>query len=471
MLKKLLTNSAIYGVAPHVPKILSVFLLPIMTKYLSDVDYGIAGTISAYTTAIAAFSTLGFPVILSISFYRSPCQYKWLWKQIYGFLQLWMILFAFLQGLLLYYIIPPEAEEHRWAIIILSNFSTVFFGPTALIGSTYYQYTMQPIPIAIRSVISGFITVIANFVFVVYWRLGYLGWYIGTFAGTFFVNMSYWYVVNYKLGFKPIFKFKWRTIYTALRTALPTIPHYYSIYLLNSSNKAVMDRYRIPMGVIGELNMAQQFANLMDTVVNAINQAINPMTLNEIKAKREDKAKLLIYTYFTITLTSSFLLSLWSKEIFSLLISNEILSQTYPYAIILIMALNYRPMYIAASNMFFYYEKTLQLLSISFVAGVISFILYIIFIPLYELWAATIVNYIAFLYMGYAGFYMKHFRKSSKEKYPVFRIMSIQIIFTFLAFYGVEYQISIKLLASLIILILISIFYYKCILHRKICVI
>lgn len=58
MIKKLFTNSAIYGIAPHVPKIVSVFILPLLTTRLTDVDYGIAGTIAAYTMALAAFQRL-----------------------------------------------------------------------------------------------------------------------------------------------------------------------------------------------------------------------------------------------------------------------------------------------------------------------------------------------------------------------------------------------------------------------------
>lgn len=33
-----------------------------------------------------------------------------------------MIFFAFLQGLLLYFIIPEEAAEYKWLIIALTNF-------------------------------------------------------------------------------------------------------------------------------------------------------------------------------------------------------------------------------------------------------------------------------------------------------------------------------------------------------------
>ena len=154
MIKKLFTNSAIYGIAPHVPKIVSVFILPLLTTRLTDVDYGIAGTIDAYTMALAAFSTLGFNVVLQVSFYKSKCQYKILWREIYGFLQNWMVFFAVLQGVVLYFVIPKEAIENRWLIILLTNFNGVFFGPSALLGLVYFQLKEKPLPIAIRSVTS-----------------------------------------------------------------------------------------------------------------------------------------------------------------------------------------------------------------------------------------------------------------------------------------------------------------------------
>ena len=52
-----------------------MLLLPIITQYLTDVDFGISGTISAYTSAISVFSTLGFGVILQNSFFKNPDNY------------------------------------------------------------------------------------------------------------------------------------------------------------------------------------------------------------------------------------------------------------------------------------------------------------------------------------------------------------------------------------------------------------
>ena len=134
MIRKLLKSSAIYGIAPSVPKIVGILILPLITKYLTDVDYGIAGTIMAYTSALAAFSTLGFNVCLQVSFFRSKGQYKILWRQIYGFLQIWMLVFAIIQGTILYFIIPEEASDNKWLLILLTNFNGVLYGPACFIG-------------------------------------------------------------------------------------------------------------------------------------------------------------------------------------------------------------------------------------------------------------------------------------------------------------------------------------------------
>lgn len=449
MLKKLITNSLLFGIAPYVPQVVSVFLLPIMTKYLTATDYGIAGTINAYTQALTAFSTLGFATVLSVVFFRSKCQYKVLWREIYGFLQFWMIIFAILQGMVLYFIMPEAADEHKWLIIVLTNFSNVLFGPTAIIGSSYYTLSMKPLPVVTRSMLSGLITVMANYILVVHFRLGYLGWYVSGFLGTFVSNASYWYSVNYTLKLSPIYRFKRRTILKYLKIAMPTIPHFYTVFLFNSSSKLVMDFYSVPLPIFGQANIMTQIGGVMESWVSAINQAINPMMMTEIRGSREQRARSLAFVYLAVVYFCTFTVSLWSKEIFGFLLSNPELAATYPYAIIFIMALNYRPMYVAASNMFFYHEKTASLLKITFTAGIMAFVLYCLLIPFFEIWGIVIGYYIAAFYYGYSGFFMRVFREHSKVAYPVFKIACMHLALTVVAFMSVECDAQIKVVITL----------------------
>lgn len=448
--RTILNNTLLFTIAPILPKVINIALLPIMTRYLTDVDFGISGTISAYSQAISAFATLGLSVVLANSFFKTPLEYKDTWRQIYGFLNLWMVVYAIAQAVLLYFIIPEEAIENRWWIIILTNFSTVFFGPTATIGTYYYQYNKQAFPIVWRSVMASVLSIAINYVLIVYLRWGYMGWYVGSFAGTFFSNASYWLTVNYKLGLSPNYRFKKSVIKNALVVSSPTIPHYYTSYLLESSGRIILDRYNISQGEIGRVNVVQQIGGFFSMVMQGLNQALYPFFMRLIKEGKEVSVKKMGLSYVTIVFLTAFTVSIWSKEIFYILISNESLRTAYPFCIAYIMALCYRPMYVIASNYNFFYEKTKQLLLVSFVAGIIALILYVILTPLLGIWGFFLGNYLASLYYGYAGYFFSCYRQYSKMNFPYLLLFFVQIGLTGAAFIIVNY-IYLKCIVTVIV--------------------
>lgn len=450
MIKKVLTNSAIYGLAPHVPRIVSVLLLPIMTAHLTDVDYGIAGTIAAYTMALSALSTLGVSAYLQVNFFKAKYQYKILWREVYGFLQYWMVFFSVIQSVVLYFAIPDEALDNRWMIILLTNFNGVIFGPSGALGALYYQLCQRPIPIAIRSVATGLLSVVINYILIVIYEYGYMGWYVGSFAATFLMNFIYWYDLNFKLGFRPIYFPKKRTIKRTLEVSLPVVPHYYTAYLITTSNRVVMDYSNIKIGEIGQFNLAQQFVTMVDSLVNAIERAIGPLCMEGIRNNKEEEVKKEIFLFALLTFSGTFLFSLWSKEIFAVLISNSVLATVYPIAALLSLALNYRPAYIAASNVFFYYENTKQLLGITFLAGMIALLLNIVLIPSGGLWAAAVITYVAFMYQGYSGFFYKFYKQFTKVPFPFVKLFFLQLFVTAVAMISLELHWGIKLVETVV---------------------
>ena len=456
----ILKNSVLFTIAPILPKVINVLLLPIMTKYLTDVDFGISGTISAYSQAIGAFAMLGLGVVLANSFFKTPLEYKETWRQIYGFLNLWMIVYAIVQAVLLYFIIPEDAIENRWWIIILTNFSTVFFGPTATIGSSYYQYNKQAFPVVWRSLLASIISIVVNFVLIVYLRWGYMGWYVGSFAGTFFSNASYWFVVNYKLDLRPKYRFNINTIKRTLAVSGPTIPHYYTAYLLEGSGRMVLDQYRIPQGDIGRVSIAQQVGGFFSIVMYGMNQAVYPFFMQLIKEDKEEEVKKMGIAYVGTVFLCAFIISVWSKEIFAILISNDSLKMAYPFSIAYIMALCYRPMYVMASNYNFFYEKTKQLLLISFLSGIIALFLYIVLTPLLGIWGFFVGNYIASIYYGYSGYFYSCYRHYSKMNFPYLLLLFVQIGLTVTAYMLVDY-IWIKSVVSIVVGVFLLIVLYK----------
>ncbi|ETZ24546.1 lipopolysaccharide biosynthesis protein [Pedobacter sp. V48] len=467
MLKKLFSHTAIYGLAPQIPKIASIVALPIITKYLTEVDFGVYGVITAIAGSIAVLSNLGLNVILSNVFYKSPGQYKWAWRQIYGFLMLWNIPFSILLSIILYFFIPPEAIHDAGYIILLNVLPVVFFGPTSILGNMYYQLKQKPMQIAIRSIIFGFLSVGLNVLFIAGLKMGYMGWFLSICISGMLSQISYWWPLNRKLGLRPIFNFKRRYIRNSLKVSLPTVPHYYSAYLLDASDRAVMKILNVSTGDIGKYNAAYIVANIIQKLGIAAGQAVAPMLNQSYKNNKEIEARSLIFVLQIAFLCLTFILSIWLKEIFVLLIKNKDLASVYPLGIIIVMSYNYRPMYLGANGKLFFYEKTKVLLKVTFSAGIINLILNFILIKYFGYKAAAFTTFFALMYMGYAGYFSKEYKETKKiEYYPLIWLVCT-ILLTCVAYFSVELSIGFKVLMSFLLMSIALIALKKIVLNEK----
>ena len=451
MLKKIFSHTAIYGLSPQIPKIASLFTLPIITKDLTSTDYGVMGVIAAFVGAISVLAQLGLRVVLVNSFYHSPGQFKWAWRQIYGFLIFWNFIYAFLLSGVLYLIIPEVARENAWLIIALNALPLVFFGPTSTLAQTYYQVAQKPAQVGIRSAIFGSITVGLNVLFISYYKLGYMGWFWCNFVVGILLNVSYWYPLNYKLKMTPIFNFKRKYLKRRLKISLPTIPHYYSNYLLDSSDKMIMEFSNVSTGNIGKYNFAYTIGNVVNTLGVASGKAIGPLMNDAYKKGRDLEARNIVFFLQGIFLLGTFAIALWMKEIFTILVNNDELEQLYPLAIIIVMGYNYRPMYMGANNKLFYTENTHILWRVTFTAGIINVILNLILIPIYGFEVAALTTFFSFMVMGYSGFYFKIFKKiNSVQYYPIFWL-TLTILMAIGGYFAVELPLVFKIVLSLLI--------------------
>lgn len=461
MFKKIFSHTAIYGLAPQVSKIAYFLALPFITPYLTEFDFGVSGIMLAYTSAISILSTLGLNVILTNIYYKSPFQYKWAWRQIYGFLTLWNIVYAIILAILLYFVIPKGAEENKWHILLLNVLPFVFFGQTAVIGNLFFRLKQFPLQIATRTIIFGITNVVLSVILIKHFKMGYMGWFWATFISTMLNNLSYWYVLNFKFNLTPIFNYKWRYVKKSLKISLPTIPHYYSGYLLGNSDKMVMTFYSINTNNIGKYNFANIIGNVFQTLVFATGTAIGPI-LNELFKKKEDlNARNIIFTVQSIFFLLTFCFSIWTKNLFEILIKNENLSNTYPIAIILIMSYNYRPMYMGANMKIFYEEKTKSLWKVSFIAGILNIGMNLVLLPIAGYKVAAITTFISLMYMGYSGYFLKVNSEISNVNYHPIKWLFATISLTILSYFAVELPFWYKLPITFICILTSAPFIYK----------
>lgn len=452
MIKKLFSHTAIYGLAPQVPKIAQFFVLPIITQDLTELDFGIAGLLTAYTAAISVLSFLGLRVILVNSFYKSPIHFKWAWRQIYGFLTIWNFFYAFLLSVLIYIVIPEAASENKWLIIFINVGPLVIFGPVSTIGTTYYQLKQEPVQIGLRTAVFGILSVLLNLYFISHLKLGYMGWFWSTFISTILSNASYYFPINFKVKLFPIFNFKWRSIRKYLKVSLPTVPHYYSGYLLNSSDKMVMDVVGVNTNDIGKYSAAYTVGNMIQQIGTAAGLAVGPLMMQAYKKGNDLEARNLVFLLQIGFLSFTFLMSIWLKEIFSFLIRNDTLSQMYGLGIIIIMGYNYRPMYLGSNNKLFYLEKTNVIWKVTFIAGLINVILNLILIPILGFEIAAYTTFASLMFMGYIGYYLKVFKQINEVNYYPIRWLILTCVLSIIGYYTVELNLIYKILITSMVL-------------------
>lgn len=461
MIKKLFSHTAIYGLAPQIGNFAQFLILPIITKDLTATDFGVAGIMSAYTTAISVFSLLGLRLILVNSFYKFGDRYKWIWRQLYGFLIIWNFIYAFLLAVLIYFIVPEAAAQHRWLIMFLNVAPLIFFGPTSSIGSLMYQLKQMPLQIGTRTAVFGVLSALLSLYFISYMKMGYLGWFISTFIVGILSNISYWYPLNRLHGITPIFSFKKYRLKESLKVSLPTIPHYYSSYLLNSSDKLVMDFVQVSTQNIGRYQAAYTIGNIFQQLGYASGNAVTPMIMKMFKEKKERNARNLIFLLQALFLLGTFLSCIWLRDLFTLIFHKGELVEMFKLGVIIIMSYNYRPMYQGAVNKIFYIEKTKILWRITFGAGLINLVSNFFLIPIYGFEAAAWTTFISMMLMGYSGYWLKDFKKNNTEAYYPLPWLGLTILLTFLAYYLVDLNLLSKLIVSISLIILLLYFMYR----------
>lgn len=427
--------------------------MPILTQHLTAADYGIYGVITSYLFFVTAFKDLGLVIVFVNSYYKFPHRWKLIWRMLYGHLVFWGLIYLAIVLVLLKFAIPAEAQHNYLLIAALIIIPTLFFENTNLLGGYYYRFSEKPAYITIVSIVTTLLTLGITYYCVVIEKLGYLSWFIASAASGLIMFLFYVYPVYGKLKLWPILRFRKKFIVPHLKVSLPIIPHQYSVFLLNSSDRVVLDLYKVNIDRIGQYNVAYQFGGYFDILGEGVGMAVGPYYSKlyvQRTLKAEQSARMLTFFLAGAFFLGTFLVSLWLKEIFQLLIRNAELRVAYDIGVIVIMGYAYRPLYWASANKMAIFEKTNMLWRTSFVAGVLNVILNVIFVPYYGIYAAAIATFISLMFMGFAGFYFKSYKNLSNtlDHYPMAWLLTL-LVLTAAVYWLKEVHYGIKIIITL----------------------
>jgi O-antigen/teichoic acid export membrane protein len=271
--------------------------------------------------------------------------------------------------------------------------------------------------------------VFANYYFIVEIKLGYLGLFAGQFISGLFSFIVYLFIVYGNLNLKPDYSFSLSWVKKKLKIAIPTIPHYYAGYIINISDRVLLDWFNVPIQQIGLYSFAYSFGTYFSIIGKSFMQAAGPYYLENLKKENKDgeKSNSNISKYMQIGLLgSAFLLSIWLKEIFSLLVKNEELAGAYIFTTVIIFSFTYFPSYAQVSMKLWYSEKTKLLMKITVSAAAVSIAVNLVLIPLIGIWGSVIATFLSMMLIGYGGYLVPEIKMNiSNYRWDLMLILTI----------------------------------------------
>lgn len=450
------------------PLLVSLIMLPILTPYLVRADYGVWGMIMVYVSSFAPFRELGMNTLYQNSFFQHNTKFEWFWNRYFAF----NMITSAIYGLLLLGFLPLILYKHIGSktlmVVLMTTLPIIFFENTRSVAFKILQYKQK---MYLVSIITGFNAVVMaglNFYTVKFLHWGYMGWVTSSFVVSLITFCYFFYILHIRYAIRPNFNFSIAWIKRKLKIGLPTISHSYASLVLRSFDRFLLDTLGTPIGTIGVYNVSYAFGSYIESLQLSVNYVTTPIYLRLMADNiqtSDKKIRTLSYIWYFTILYFCVLFGFWMKEIISILYRNPDFSEVHLYAIPIIMAYSYMPLYSASIQKIIFFEKTKNVLLISAIAAAINIVGNLALIPFWGIKAAAFTTFISYLYMGAAGFYIKKISKNITVSYYPLLYLCSTVAITVLLLLVQDLPIMIKMAVTstmiVVTLILLKIYFPK----------
>lgn len=456
MKKKFVLHTILYTAAPKLPSIASFFILPVVTPYLTLKDYGKYGLIIACYSLFLLSVTLGQRVILQNSFFEYERKYNLVWRRSYGIMIIGSLLGSLLLAIIFFFLLNKTIDKEYLLITGMCAIALIC-SPIETLAQVYYILKERPYAITLRAIIMSIINIIILVIAIKYLSLGYIGLVIGFASGSFFSLLFYLYPICIRQHIYPLLFFKKKRMYKYLKIGLPLLPHYLSLSIFNTSDRILLGFFKVNVSSIGLYSQGYGIGSNAMIFNNGIFSAISrTMQISFRNKTQEDKKKLRV---IFISLMAGigiifFNTSLWMKEIYTFLFRKPELQIGYPVAILVLMANIFFPLYNFGVYSLFITNKTKIIAKITMIAATMNLVLNLIFIPLFNIWAALVTTFFSFLFLSITVLFIKEVQKQLAWLFPKLSYVYIVSILygvgiTVLVWYLKDMYWGLKLIVSM----------------------
>ncbi len=408
-IKRVIKNSFFYTLASMLQSMISFFLLPVYTRYLSPEDYAILALVMSFTGIASALITLqihsGIPRFV-VKFLGQKER-----SRIY-FSSIFLLFFA----ILFFGCLIINIFGDRIIRVMFSHNSRLSYHPFFLIatwtmlpsllisaGMALLQTLEKGAKFLLLTVLQVAINVGLSLYFVVSLKSGPLGiLWAQLISAVCALGFIVFFIRDWLMIIVPRFS---QDIKDSLRYSLPIIPHILSMYIYMYSDRLILQRF-VPLADIGIYSIADTFAYILLVIVNATTTAYSPHFL---KLAQEDKLNAQVETRKFIqiwwwAIAIIFMAYLLICAYIVRFMTQPAFYPSIPLIPILSIAYIFRGLYCFAANGIFFMEHTKYIPIITISAAVANVLLNLLFIPRFGIYAAawnTVVSYIITFILAY----------------------------------------------------------------------
>jgi len=376
MTRLLSKNIIIYGGTNALKSLVPLLMLPILTAYLSLSDFGLLSLIETTILFVTPFILLNINAAINVEYFK--VNHNTLKEYVTNALLLSFIAFCIIFGLfftlqeLLSSMLHIKSALILWVVV----FSGLRVVTTVVLG--LYQSRQESFKFAIYTLTQTIIDFTLSYVFVVVYKLGYIGRLEGTYI-SFFIFSSIGIYLLYKMDYLTKVTFKYTK--DILNFGLPLIPH-----ALSGTIMAMSDRYFISYFVgndqVGLYTIAYQISALMLLVSISVNQAWSPMLFKLLKEKNIKQVyKFTIYLFILFSLVA--MIGYFLRDVLFYIFVDEKFYMAKEYFGWLLLGFFFQSLYFLVTNILFFEKKTKLLATMTVLGAIFNVILNYYFIHLY----------------------------------------------------------------------------------------
>ncbi|KXX67238.1 polysaccharide biosynthesis C-terminal domain-containing protein [Flammeovirga sp. SJP92] len=459
MLQKVLSNSFLYGIAPQLVGVVNMLLLPLITPHLTAFDYGLYGVVNAFMVGLGLFQFLGLTIVITNAYYNHPQKYIWIWRKVLGILLIWNFPFVIIQSIVLYFVIPSEAQNNQLVIITLAGLPIFFNSTLTFIGSLYYQLNIKPKALFYRTVGVGLVVASMNYYCIAFLEMGYMGWFYANAVGGILMGISF-ISLFFRKKLYPVLR-PYSKLKPLLKLGTSTLPHHFSAYILDYSDRVLMEFSNVPINAIGRYNLSYSIGDKVFQLSNGVRLAVVPVIVDLFKNNKLQQAQHIIRSLSILFILGTMCISIWTREIFDLLVKNESLKDVYPIAIVIIITMNYRPYFLLSTSILEFKEKTKFLSHLSIGVTVFNVVANLLLLPFFGIMGAAIATFISYLVYGFISFFLPISTLKGFNKLEILFTMIVILGVLFLSLEIVEFTVLVKGVLTIMVGVMITAIYFK----------